>query len=329
MRIAYVGNFGPVRGSDTVRAEVYIARALRKLGHEVVPVQVPPYLFRRRISRLQADVVLVSHCRDMPRRWIEALPRENPGSLVVQWLFDVLSAEPFQRREREWFIPRAKVWHLSFIKERGRFEYYRSLGIACYWLQEAAPEFPFAERVVEEHRCDLAFVGNPHSPYRLEVVRQVQARGYRVHVYCHKRNVRKWREAGMKHVFSSVADETLGGVCGSAAFVLAVGVGPQDPEGYWSNRVYMTLAHGGLVLHQYVPGLEEHFEHGKHLLWWRDVRELLALLERYRDDEEARRRIRYEGWHHVRRYHTYESRCAELVEVCAAARQHGQGAVRR
>ena len=311
MRIAYVSNFRPApRYKGT---EEYVAQALADLGHEVIRFQVPPYRRRGAIARLEPDVILLHHSRDLPSRWIRALPRENPRALVVQWLFDHVRPPA----EEKWFLARARAWHVSFLKDRGRFPAYRAEGIACHWLHQGAPAgFAFASEPDPRHACDVAFLGNPHHEFRIEVLKRIQAEGFRVHVYTNPANFGPWHRAGFEHVFENVHDAQMGPVCASARFVLAVGFYLDEWEGYWSNRIYMTLASGGLPLTQYVRGMEEHFEHGKHLLWWRSPDECLSLIREYADRPDERERIRRAGYEEVHRRHTYHDRAREFAAVC-------------
>jgi len=259
--------------------------------------------------------VLVHHSRDMPRRWIQRLPRENPDALVVQWIFDHLRDWGWEKR---WFLPRARAWSLSFLKDRERFDWYRAQGIRCHWLHQGAPSgLPFARRIEPQHTCDVAFLGNPHHSFRIEVLQYLRDHGLRIHIYTNPIHIDRWRKEGFEHVFPSLHDAEMAPVCASARFVLSVGFYPDEWEGYWSSRPYLTLASGGLCLAQYVRGMEDHFENGRHLLWWRDLGECVSLIRQYRDRPEARDEIRSAGWEHVHRVHSYRARVEELVRICS------------
>lgn len=307
-----------------VRTEEYIATALEELGHEVHRVQVPPYLGRlRRIGRLEPDVILVHHSREMSRRWVKRLKAASPDALVVQWLFDHLRDWGW---EEKWFLPRARVWDLSFLKDRERFPYYQSEGLRVHWLHQGTPPgVPFGVEPDPDHACDVAFLGNPHHPFRLQVLHRIADEGYRVHIYTNPANAKTWRQKGFEHVFPNVHDADMAPVCASARFILGVGFFPDEWEGYWSSRPYLTLAAGGLFLTQYVRGMEEHFVHGRHLLWWRDVDECLELIRQYTPRTEEREKIRRAGYEHVHAHHSYRQRCAEFVQVCEAELERLRG----
>jgi len=316
MRILYLSEFRPAAAGQ-VRTEHYVASSLEELGHEVIRFQGGPYRDRHRIRDLEPDLILVHHSRDMPRRWIRALPAENPRALVVQWLFDYLRDPGL---EQKWFLPRAKAWHLSFLKDLERFDYYRSLGIDCHWLHQGAPaHFEFATATDPAHACDVAFLGNPrrHHAYRLRVLQRLSAEGFRLHIYTNPVYNRHWRRLGLeKHVRPALHDAEMAPVCATAKIVLGLGCYEDEWEGFWSSRVYLTMASGGFFVTQYVKGMERHFEQGRHLLWWKSVDEGVAMLREYLDRPEERERIRREGYEHVHRHHRYVDRCRELVAVC-------------
>jgi len=313
LRILYISDFRPM--PRLVRTEEYIAKALEGLGHEVIRFQTPSWRRRKRIAEHAPDLLLVNHRRDMPRRWVRAPPSENPGSLVVQWIFDYLRV-PAQR-ESKWFLPRARTWDLSFLKDRERFPAYRAEGIDCHWLHQGAPPgLPFATERDPAHECDVAFLGNPHNDYRLGMLKRIQDEGFRLNVYTNPIHFKKWRKAGIERVLPALHDAEMGPVCASATFVLGVGCFPDEWEGFWSSRPYLTLASGGLFLTQYVRGMEEHFEHDRHLLWWKDIDECLELIRRYGALADDRERIRREGYAHVHAHHSYEERCREFISEC-------------
>ena len=317
MRILYLSDFRPLP-TKQVRTEEYVADGFEALGHELIRFQIGPYRERERIGELNPDLILLNHSRDMPRHWIRALPAENPRALVVQWIFDYLRDPGL---EKKWFLPRGRAWHLSFLKDRERFAHYQSLGIECHWLHQGAPPgLGFATQTDPAHMCEIAFLGNPrrHHPFRIEVLRRLVAEGFNLHIYTNPIYFRSWRRLGLprENLFPNLHDADMAPVCASARIVLGVGCYEDEWEGFWSSRPYLTMAMGGFFVTQYVKGMEEHFENGRHLLWWHDPDECVSLVREYLDRPQERERIRREGSDHVYRHHTYRQRCGELAAIC-------------
>lgn len=67
----------------------------------------------------------------------------------------------------------------------------------------------------------------------------------------------------------------------------------------FARRCHITL---------YIPGMEDHFENHKHLVWFHKINEGINLIEHYLKDDEAREKIAWEGWKHACRHFTFRHR---------------------
>jgi glycosyltransferase involved in cell wall biosynthesis len=88
-------------------------------------------------------------------------------------------------------------------------------------------------------------------------------------------------------------------------------------KNYWSNRIYETLGRGGFLIHPNIPGLEDEFEHGKHLLTFEygNLTELKSTIEEALHDDFSREIIRENGMKHVKKNHTLRNRAHQVLEV--------------
>lgn len=79
---------------------------------------------------------------------------------------------------------------------------------------------------------------------------------------------------------------------------------------YWSDRVYETIGRGGFIIHPYIKGMEDHFEDGKHLVFYKfgDFEELTEKIDYYLAHGAEREAIRKAGHDHVKQNHTYANR---------------------
>ena len=86
---------------------------------------------------------------------------------------------------------------------------------------------------------------------------------------------------------------------------------------YWSDRVYETLGRGGFMIHPYIQGMGDHFENGKHLVFYdfNNFEQLKGLIDYYLEHPEEREAIRLAGHEHVKANHTYKNRWQHIIEV--------------
>lgn len=85
---------------------------------------------------------------------------------------------------------------------------------------------------------------------------------------------------------------------------------------YWSDRVYETLGRGGFMIHPYIKGMEDHFENGKHLVFYEygDFNDLNFKIDYYLEHEDEREAIRIAGHEHVKANHTYTNRWQTILQ---------------
>ena len=67
---------------------------------------------------------------------------------------------------------------------------------------------------------------------------------------------------------------------------IAINLSHYDIERYSSDRIFRILGTGApLCLARYYKGIEQDFEHGKHVIYWHEFADLEAKIIRYRDWE--------------------------------------------
>jgi glycosyltransferase involved in cell wall biosynthesis len=91
-----------------------------------------------------------------------------------------------------------------------------------------------------------------------------------------------------------------------------------DAYGFVSNRLFQALAAGGcLLLHQYVPGLDEltGLQAGVHYIVWHKESDLRRQIKYYLKEEDERRRIADAGTAFVREHHSFDARVKELHDL--------------
>lgn len=88
-----------------------------------------------------------------------------------------------------------------------------------------------------------------------------------------------------------------------------------DVQGYWSSRNYVIPGAGGFLLTPQVPGIEEHFTAGEHVVLYTSVDRLKEAVEACIGNDQKREEIRKAGFHHVRVHHNWGTRARILLEA--------------
>lgn len=80
-------------------------------------------------------------------------------------------------------------------------------------------------------------------------------------------------------------------------------------------RVWDVLGAGGFLMTNYQPELELYFELGKDLVIFENKRELVQKATYYLEHEQERQKIAENGYEKVKRFHSYEQRIKEMMEL--------------
>jgi O-antigen biosynthesis protein len=99
----------------------------------------------------------------------------------------------------------------------------------------------------------------------------------------------------------------------SATIVLCDHWEDMRDEGFASNRLYDALASGAFIISDRLPGLDEEFDNGVVTYERRD--ELIAKIERYLADPDARREVAGRGRAAVVTRHTFAHRVSTMLET--------------
>lgn len=82
-----------------------------------------------------------------------------------------------------------------------------------------------------------------------------------------------------------------------------------------SQRIWDILGCGGFLISNYQAELPEHFELGKDIETYGSLEELVDKCAYYLEHEEERQAIAKSGYEKVKKYHTYEVRIREMLEI--------------
>jgi hypothetical protein len=90
------------------------------------------------------------------------------------------------------------------------------------------------------------------------------------------------------------------------------GISPDVPM-YTSDRLYNIICSGGCAIHFKPKGLEQVFEHKKHLYWFRTPQEAREIVKN--STEEERETIKNNAFKHGQKHHTYKMRLLNMLSA--------------
>jgi hypothetical protein len=310
MRIAFLGNFGVDYSSES-----HHAKSLEALGHEVVRLQEPkttasvigaegsaadlfvwvhthgwetPGIADALKTIRAADVPIVTYHLDLympiPQRWEQY--RANPYMQSLDHFFTV--------------DPKMADWLNNHTPTRGHYLQAGVFGEECYLSDKPS-----------SYANDVVFVGSrgyhdcwPYRPQLIDWLRTTYGA--------------RFTHVGGDGDTGTIRGHELNAVYANSKVAVGDTLSPDfDYPGYWSDRVYETLGRGGMLIHPYIKGMEQHFTAGEHLLYYDfgDFDQLRVKIDDALERPGLRTNIRLAGHEHVRDNHTYKHRWQHILDV--------------
>ena len=315
MRIVQLGNFEPPHSTENE-----ILDALRRLGHDVVPVQEQDnsgwrWLNDELIHEFTGQVDMIV--------WTSTISLNDQVDFSVQYrMLDL--ARRFNipavavHLDRWWGLDREDQLQRPFFScqyvytaDGGHQDEFREMGINHFWMPPAVSERwcrPGEHR--DEYDCDVLFVGNwmdyghrewKHRPELIEFLSRTYGDRF---LALPRRNRPAIRGLELNDVYWSAKV-----VVGDSCLVPKPDGSPMTH--YCSDRVPETLGRGGVLVHPYVEGVQEQFcpwtwELGD----WDDLRSCInGLLQ----SDNAQRRL--DSIEHTLERNTYTVRMGQVIDA--------------
>lgn len=299
MRILVCGVFNVENSTN-----IFLAKAFRKAGHIVdefdyrdVSSKVGQNAMNAGLAyevlKTRPDLVFICKGDGLEP---SAIKNINLNSKTFYWFPDpIITAAPH-------LIKLASVCTYASCTGLGVAKFFVANGVskAFHIFEGVDPEYYYPVEEVEDFKADISFVGS-RTPERMDYLYNLGAE-YLPRVY--------GSGFGLE-----VKGESFRKICSSSKIILSIN-SQNDIESYFSDRIFLALACESFVFQKYTPGLENYFDNEKHLVWFHDINELLALTKKYLSDEkkEERKRISEEGYKHVLLNYTWDVTVAKILE---------------
>jgi spore maturation protein CgeB len=295
----------------------FMQKHLERLGHQVLPFELdwshprPLALNERLWFKLSSSI----KAQSLGRKLLGLARSQEPDAVVIvkgkrldpgitkQLARQTLVAYRYMDAPLHRYVAEhSKASHLTFVTGEHLIKPLSRItgrGNVHHLLEGCDPEVHKPAGYAENYVCDVAFVGAP-APDRIDLLRACHQAGYKVKI---------WGQPGWPRDLGYTGEfaygQGLARVCASARIVLGVN-SRNDCPGYFSDRALLVLACRGFHLTHYVPGLENYFEDGRHLVWFRDQTEMLKKINEYIQQDSARSEIAGAGQSLVYQKYTWE-----------------------
>lgn len=291
------------KSKKRTRTTFHIARAFRERGN--VLLWLNPVKIRRRhpqgadqwildqIDRFKPDIIFI-YSKDIP---LAVLKQIFGGRIQT-----VLYYEDMAREVPRDLIEMGRLVDYFLATNYGLITAYKKLGITNpIYFVGACDRYDHRPRhaFLPIWKSDIAFIGQARPNESRVFLTQKLSTCFRVKVYG-----RNWQQYGLRPTLKTVTPRSYGLICGGAKIMLGADI-TAEVDGYWSNRLWLTLGCGGFLLARYVRGMETYFENKRHLVWYHDEQECLSLSREYLAKPGERKQIALAGYHLVHQQHTF------------------------
>ncbi len=288
------------------------ARAFQELGYETLLLNVRGSDYntlREEILKFQPDILWLGLKECLP--FVKFIEKDMKAiqCKVIYWFCDLRGIEgikgdlPLKPPVVE-FNEFKGVLDFVFLSNYGQVEDYKKItGIENVFYMGRSCSKAFHRRVSMKENFDIAFAGGmDRSVFHRERTALIKkmSKLYNVTI----------RNDAMNHIseFYSSAKIAFG------ADVIDEGDEFQ-PYLYTSNRLFIALACGACYVCQWFPGIEKLAENHKHLVWFKEEKELFEQLDYYLKNDKARETIRRNAQAWAYGAHTHLHRVENILDI--------------
>jgi len=206
-----------------------------------------------------------------------------------------------------------------WVTAGGLVDKYRRLGfhnVHHMWEGVEPSLHKHIEEDVPGYKCQVAFMGT-NKAGREPLLRAVMKAGLDLKIWG-----TRWPK-DMPVASEFIGEDDFARACYNADVVLGLNDNHRIPD-YFSLRTALTLASRGFHITSYVPGLQNWFENGRHLAWFKlkrnkllpwkyDYSDCISVIRYWLKHPDERRRIAVEGQKLVYEQFTWEHQLGKVL----------------
>lgn len=294
-KMILVGDFS----GGALRNEVYIKRTLEKsFGQKVIPFDfrahmknttplTATYELLNNIVHYEPDYVLICGGHKIVPGVLSYISLLSPKTKVMNWYVDN------RHRPEHWFVNLSSVCNTSFWSTGDPImlsQVFSQTQKPCQFLP-ITPDDKTFKPMETEKTIDVLFVGTPHSKPRVELLKYLVKNEVKIRIH----GDGDWPKELKSYVKPGIFDKDFVKVLNQAKIVLNINI-INDVPLYFSDRYFQPMTVKTVGLNMYVPKLEEMFEDGKHMVFYKDKEDCLEKINELLKDDAKRKTVSEEGY---------------------------------
>jgi spore maturation protein CgeB len=341
MNILILGNIGDMQSG------IYILEACKPFCVKATAIDVrqmkqhiPEKQLQKSILKevnkmtIVPNLIIVMKGLEMTFDTLKKIKKKFPKAKIVNWFFDVYLGKK-KIWEREDFFKIIKFYDYFFcslkgvadkLKEKG-LDNVRYLDEGCSLNYHSPQYMNFFQK--NKYGEDVSFVGTLglflQHPTRVKILEKVLKEGFNLKIWGFMIDNKKKLPISIRHAHQRkpVINDKHSMVAQSSLVNLSIDQDIHVSMGH-SARLYRIMCAGGLVLSTATSGLEHMFKtnlkdeeitEDQELVLFFDENDLVRKLDFLLEHEEIRKKIAKNGMKKVQKFHTFEKRIKEMLEV--------------
>lgn len=291
------------------RDEQFIIESLKKNGHTVYQVKnffilkIIYYIYKNNINNIIFSSLNIGK---KTHRLFKFLKNKNFN--IYWWYFD--SANTSIKR----FNDVCKVAQQSLIffnRDKINFLKYKNNGINPIWLDQGVPNILKYVKTDYQYDYDIGFFGSLSMVHRdrAQLLKKIDEK-YKLVVY--SKDKKDFLNKGFKNVKNYVFKDVIPDKVARVKIIIVLNASCSGPY-YWSDRIHIMLGSGAFCLTENIEGIEKSYINKKHHILFNDEKSLFDSINHWLNNDCEREEIRYNGFLHAQKYHSYNIRSVEFI----------------
>lgn len=282
--------------------------------------------------KLEPDLIIVMQGKELAMSTLVKIKEKFPKSTLVNWFFDKLLGSGLIYETEH--VDMLKTYDWFFCSMKGVADKLNKLGVNAYYLDEGCdPTYHYVEYFNNFQRNkygeDVAFIGNlgyfDIHPDRIKTLQRVIKEGFNLKIWGDIIGDMKHIPADVKayHTGMSVVNRAHSIVSKASSINLGLDHGTDLELGH-SARLFRIMCAGGLYLSDNIPGFDKLFKTNKEddvitkdldLVIFYDEDDMIRKIDFLLEHDDIRESIAVNGRNKVTKYHTFDHRMREMIDV--------------